>query len=204
MVRWAAVLMMALSSLAGWTESNTQPRFAISAHQVALALTDKGIPVNEAQVVLAADIVAEEREPVLDILSIEAGIGSYRDGGSAGSGSWVKLACHRKGICLPFYITIYAPVYATTKTPEKTGSGNKAETRGESLPKNGIQSDVPILMRAGTHAMLVMDDDRAHIQLAVVSLENGAAGRRIRVASTDRKHVYFGEVVSASVLRGSF
>ena len=61
-----------------------------------------------------------------------------------------------------------------------------------------------ITMRAGTHATLVMDDDRSHIQVAVISLENGMAGHRIRVSSPDHKQVYFGEVVNARLLRGSF
>jgi flagella basal body P-ring formation protein FlgA len=49
-----------------------------------------------------------------------------------------------------------------------------------------------------------MDDDRAHIQIAVISLENGLAGHRIRVASPDHKQVYVAEVVNASLLRKSF
>ena len=44
----------------------------------------------------------------------------------------------------------------------------------------------------------------SHIQVAVISLENGVAGKWIRVASPDRKQVYVGEVVSANELRGNF
>ena len=61
-----------------------------------------------------------------------------------------------------------------------------------------------ITMRAGTHATLVMDDNRSHIQVAVISLENGIAGHRIHVASPDHKQIYVGEVVNANLLRGSF
>jgi flagella basal body P-ring formation protein FlgA len=59
-------------------------------------------------------------------------------------------------------------------------------------------------MRAGAHATLVMDDARSHIQVAVISLENGIAGHRIRVASLDHKQVYVAEVVSANLLKRSF
>lgn len=59
-------------------------------------------------------------------------------------------------------------------------------------------------MRAGSRATLVMDDQRSHIQVAVISLQNGMAGHRIRVSSPDHKQVYFGEVVSANLLKGSF
>jgi flagella basal body P-ring formation protein FlgA len=67
-----------------------------------------------------------------------------------------------------------------------------------------LKPNVAITMRAGAHATLVMDDDRAHIQIAVISLENGLAGHRIRVASPDHKQVYVAEVVNASLLRKSF
>jgi flagella basal body P-ring formation protein FlgA len=59
-------------------------------------------------------------------------------------------------------------------------------------------------MRAGTHATLMMDDQRSQIQIAVISLENGMVGHRIHVASPDHKQTYVGEVVNARLLRGSF
>jgi hypothetical protein len=52
--------------------------------------------------------------------------------------------------------------------------------------------------------MLVMDDDRSHIQIAVISLENGMTGHKIRVASPDHKQFYVAEVVNAHLLRRSF
>jgi flagella basal body P-ring formation protein FlgA len=61
-----------------------------------------------------------------------------------------------------------------------------------------------ITMRAGTHATMLMDDDRSHIQIAVISLENGIAGHSIRVTSPDHKQVYVAEVVNASLLRKSY
>ncbi len=61
-----------------------------------------------------------------------------------------------------------------------------------------------ITMPAGTHAILIMDDHRSHIQVAVISLEKGIAGHWIRVASLDHKQFYVGEVVSANLLKGSF
>ena len=61
-----------------------------------------------------------------------------------------------------------------------------------------------ITMKAGTHATLMLDDQRSHIQVAVVSLENGIVGHRIHVASPDHKQTYVGEVVNARLLKGSF
>jgi len=49
-----------------------------------------------------------------------------------------------------------------------------------------------------------MDDERSHIQIAVITLEGGITGREIRVASTDHKQFYLGKVVSANLLRRSY
>jgi hypothetical protein len=49
-----------------------------------------------------------------------------------------------------------------------------------------------------------MDDGRAQIEVAVISLESGTAGHRIHVASPDHKQVYLAEVVSATLLTRSF
>jgi len=49
-----------------------------------------------------------------------------------------------------------------------------------------------------------LDDHRSRIRVSVVSLEKGAAGSRIRVASPDHKQVYVAEVVSSSQLKASF
>jgi len=50
----------------------------------------------------------------------------------------------------------------------------------------------------------VMDDARSHVQISVISLENGIAGHRIRVTSPDHKQFYVAEVVSANLVRRSF
>jgi flagella basal body P-ring formation protein FlgA len=59
-------------------------------------------------------------------------------------------------------------------------------------------------MRVGTHAMLEMDDQRSHVKVSVISLENGNAGDRIRVSSPDRKQVYTAEVIGANLLKRSY
>jgi len=52
--------------------------------------------------------------------------------------------------------------------------------------------------------MLEMDDNRSHIQVSVISLENGNAGDKIRVSSPDRKQVYTAEVIDANLLKRSY
>lgn len=97
--------------------------------------------------------------------------------------SRVRLVCHQPSQCLPFYALL-----------------SSARTTSQHL--TAAKED--FTMRAGDQAILTMDDDRAHIRVKVISLENGMAGKRIRVSSLDHKQIYFGEVINSSLLKGSF
>ena len=188
--RWLLLLLMAATGLPGWGQSQLQERFALTAGQVAQALSGRGIPTTGEQVTLLARVVATHPHPVLDILSVDPSSQAQQAPHSPAQ-SRVKLACHLPGECLPFY-AIVSSSKSTARPAANTSDLSTLNSRSE------------ITMRAGTHATLVIDDDRSHIQVAVISLENGMAGHRIRVSSPDHKQVYFGEVVSASLLKASF
>lgn len=194
--RWIAAGLMAAMSLAGWGQSHAQKSFALTARQVAGALSSSGVQIGEEQVSLLANVVAADPNPVLDIVSVEP-LDAMTAAKYPGGRSRVKVACHAPGVCLPFYVI----VRFSDGTAAGAAGGSKSSTAyGSELltRKSGI------LMRAGTHATMVMDDGRSHIQVAVVSLENGLAGHKIRVASPDRKKIYVAEVVSANLLKRSF
>jgi len=190
--QWLGVLAIAAMSLTGWSQSQPQDRFAITADQVARAVSAGGIEVAGGQVSLLANVVATEPKPLLDVLSVET-LGDKWSGGHSGTNFWIKLACHTPGECLPFYAIVSLPRESDGRAPDKSDA-----------PLTALKSNVAITMRAGAHATLVMDDDLAHIQIAVISLENGITGHRIRVASPDHKQVYVAEVINASLLRKSF
>ncbi len=143
-----------------------------------------------------AKVVATDPDPVLDISSV-APLGDGRSAGHSETNSKIKLVCHLPGTCLPFYAIVSWPA-------ETVGHATSALSASPAVAKTALKPNSEITIRAGAHATLVMDDDRAHIQVAVISLENGIAGHRIRVASPDRKQVYVAEVVSAKLLKGSF
>jgi len=194
--RWLSVLLVAAMGTLGWGQSQLQDRFALTAGQVARALCAGGIETTEEQVSLLTRVVATEPDPALDILSVEPP-SKGRPAQHSPVRSQVRLACHLPGKCLPFYAIV-----SWSEPP----AGPAANPSTVSPVTRNILFDPnrEITMRAGTHASLVMDDGRSHIQVAVISLENGMAGHRIRVSSPDHKQVYFGEVVSASLLKGSF
>jgi hypothetical protein len=196
--RRVAALLVAAMGFAGWgySQSLPQERYEISARQVALAISSKGIQVAGVQVSLLAKVVASEPDPVLDVLSVEHR-GGRRAAEHTGGIYLVKLGCHSEPACLPFY--------ASVNTTEESSAPATGVSIGMLASRNAaLKTDAAITMRAGTHATLIMDDGRAQIEVAVISLESGTAGHRIHVASPDHKQVYLAEVVSATLLTRSF
>jgi hypothetical protein len=190
--KWLAVLSVAAMSLTVWSQSKLQDRFSLTADQVAQSVSKGGIEVSGDQVFLLANVVAKVPDPVLDVLSVEP-LGDKWFGGRSGSHSWVRLGCHLPGECLPFYAVVSWP-----QEPAGHATNQSIASPAALTPKKVIT------MRAGTHATMLMDDGKSHIQIAVISLENGVAGHSIRVTSPDHKQVYVAEVVNASLLRKSY
>jgi hypothetical protein len=192
--KWIAGLFLAIMSVPGWGQS--QDRFALTAQQVEQALQEKGMRTAGMQVTLVANVVATEPNPVFDIRTVEP-LGNSVAGENSGTQSWVRVACHKADICLPFYAFVSWPEQAA-------GSVSESLNTAAAGKKAMVKANAAITIRTGTHAILVMDDSRSHIQIAVISLENGITGHTIRVASPDHKQVYVAEVVSAHLLRRSF
>jgi hypothetical protein len=187
---WLSLLWMAATSMPGWGQSQLQERFALTAGQVAQALSDHGVPTTGEQVSLLARVVATQPNPVLDIVSVEPSA-QGQPAPHSPARSQVKLTCHLPGECLPFYAIV-------------SWSESAAREATNTFDPSALSAKGEIIMRVGTRATLIIDDNRSHIQVAVISLQNGMAGHRIRVTSPDHKQVYFGEVVSASLLKASF
>jgi len=190
--RCISVVVMAAIGLPGWAFCQSQSRFPLTAHRVAEMLTESGRQTSDAQVSLLANVTASEPAPLLEILSVEPFAGRTSSQ-RCDSCSLVKIGCREPGVCLPFYsvVTGLAPSQASRKSAPSPLA--RAKTQRPDF-----------VIRIGAHATLVMDDARAHVELSVVSLENGAAGHKIRVATPDHKQVYLAEVVSANRLKRSF
>jgi len=195
-VRWMPVLFIVGASLYGWGQPQPKQCFALTVKQVAQTLSDKGMQTSYQQVSLLAKVVATEPDPALDVLSV-APLDDESAGQPEETRFRVKMGCHLRGRCLPFYavVEVYGGTagHATNSSSAFGALGNLVSKRNDAFT-----------MRAGAHATLVMDDERAHIKVSVVSLENGMTGQKIRVASPDHKQIYVAEVVSANVLKRSF
>jgi len=192
--RCMAVLLTVSFWLPGCVYAQSLERFALTAQEVAGTLSGHGIQIADSQVSLPAKVVATKAHPVLDVLSI-ASLGLRWSEGRSESHSLVKIGCHEPGTCLPFY--------AIVNWPEGTiDAGSASSLPGSASAK--LKANAPVAIRAGAHALLEMDDNRSHIEVAVISLQNGNAGDKIRVATPDRKQTYTAEVIGANLLKGSY
>jgi hypothetical protein len=194
-VKWMPIMFMVATSLCSWGQSQPRQRFALTVSQIAQTLSAGGIQVADQQVSLPAKIVATQPNPALDVLSVKP-LDERLAGPHVEGSSLVRMACHQPDACLPFYAIVRWPEGPSGRATDPFSTFSVSGSRG-------IRPHGAVTMRAGTHAMLVMDDGRSHIEVAVVSLESGMAGQKIRVASPDRKQVYEAEVVSASLLKRS-
>jgi len=194
--RWMPVLFIVATSVYGWGQAQPKQRFTLTVQQIAQTLSEKGIQTSDQQVTMLAKVVATEGNPALDVISVVR-LDDRSAGQVAEARFRVKLACRLSSSCLPFYVVV--------KWPEESAGHEENSSSALRLPGKLIlkQNDV-FTIRSGAHATLVMDDERAHIKVSVVSLENGMAGQKIRVASPDHKQIFVAEVVSANLLKRSF
>jgi hypothetical protein len=193
--RLIEILLAATVALPCMGQTQPQSHFAVTAQQVARVLSDRGMPVTGDRVSLLANVVASEPHPVIDILSVKPWA-NEASGPMAAPRSLVKLACRSTDVCLPFYAVVTCPDVPAKAVPAKSVSFPVST----GVARSAFNS----VMRAGTMAILNLEDKRSHIQLRVISLQNGNPGDRIRVATPDRKQFFVAEVVSAYLLKRSY
>jgi hypothetical protein len=138
-------------------------------------------------VTLLTDVVATSNAPRLKVRSMEKS-GDHR--------LMVRFECENSEDCLPFYARI-----GFGGEHESQPSSSSLEIQSHDFGGGGHLKAVE--MRVGSPATLLLDSARVHVSLAVVCLENGAVGQKIRVATGDRQRVFLAEVVSDKVLKGS-
>jgi hypothetical protein len=196
-VKWLAALIAICVTAAAPAQFRPRAWFTPGADHMAeavvKALLQRGVKIDAGQVSLLSNITATAPNPTFDVRSIATL--DNRSSGQAGGRSAVKLVCHEPSACLPFY----AIVLWTAPAAEYVAGASPSTS--SDVQKNSV---VPNVMHAGVNATMLMEDDRASIQMSVVSLESGPAGRTIRVQSPDRKRTYLAEIVSANTVKGTF
>jgi hypothetical protein len=165
-------------------------RAPITPAQIAAAITAAGMQVSADQVTMLTDVAAASASPALLVESMQPW-GDRR--------MKVRLGCAASEQCLPFFVTVRLgqPSAAQSAIAASSTGILRAGTLGSGTdPKSFV-------VRAGAPATLLLDGDHVHIRIAVVCLENGAAGQTIRVASTDHRQTYMAKVIDQAVLRAS-
>jgi hypothetical protein len=198
--------------------------FPMRVTEVASAMGVRGISVDASQVTMLAQVVAASDHPALVVASLSR----WDDVRNK-----AKLSCRSGAECLPFYVFVTWPDKASAAealeafrrsacleiacagaaglTPARApalstnaASASSGEKAGEAFQsKSHAAPPSGVTLRAGTHAMLVIDADGLHIRVPVTCLENGLPGKRIRVEARDRKQTYFAEVLADASLKGT-
>jgi hypothetical protein len=154
---------------------------AINPAQVAGAISNAGIKISPEQVMLLADVVANQADPTLVVESMERW-GDNR--------MKVRMNCANSE-CLPFFVA----VQWGQNEPTPAGYASRG-TVGASISK-------PIVLHAGSTATLILDSDHVHIKLPVICLESGTVGQTIRVASKDHRQTFTAQIGDPAALKGT-
>jgi hypothetical protein len=177
-------LMFGLFALPLAGQLQVAHRYPITQHQIATSVRLAGVSVADEAVVLPAGITSSEPDPALDVQTVLA-----PQAGTSEGLVRVKLTCRSAGACVPFFATVRGAV--SPSAWDGVASGKAA------MPQPAAPS-----IRAGNPAIMIIATKSMQIEVPVISLESGAIGSSIRVASWDRKQKYMATVISPTVLRG--
>lgn len=162
-------------------------RFPLDADAVVVTLSASGLSVNAGDITLPADLTAAVTHPVLRITHAEA---------VQGERVRLRLVCENGGDCLPFFAVLqrHGPGKASA-TASQLGL-ESPRTPSTTYAKSAV-------LRAGTRAVFLLQTEHMRITIPVVSIDSGAPGAEVRVASLDHKQLYHGVVSDSTTVRGT-
>ena len=160
----------------------------LSSQDIAAALSRNDFRVLQDQVELLTSVRSMRAQPLLEVMSV--------DPWHTGSAK-VRLRCTQHEDCLPFYVLVNWPSAVESETAISRWSSSGSHAIARPIPQHG-----PWLVHNGEPATLVIEREHLRVQLPVVCLENGSAGKTVRARSTDHKRIYVAEVVGEKLLKG--
>ena len=169
------------------------PRFSVTSEQVVAAMQGHAWSIEGVRVTLPAAITAAVADPKLGVEAASM---------LTAHEARLRMVCRVPAACLPFYATATWPESAESVAPptgRNAGSGER-KTPISAADKNESSA---ARLRAGASVTLLLEGERVHIQMQVVSLQGGAAGDKVRVATRDRKQTFVAEIVNPTLLKGS-
>jgi Chaperone for flagella basal body P-ring formation len=176
--------VLAATSLAGSAQS---PPANITPQQIVATLLRNNISVSDEDVSLPSRIPTRINNPLLEIIYASTAYNGI---------AVVKLRCLDVRNCLPFYAVITAIHGGAleARLPPRPASASHLPT-----PPRPPE---PWLVRSGQRATLVLEGRHLRLQMPVICLANGSAGKSIRVTTINGKQIYRAEVAGAGLLKG--
>lgn len=164
----------------------------LSARPIVQALHDVGIEAESEQVefvgtVPASDSVAGVRITGWRKLNADT--------------VWVRLMCRRAQDCLPFYILLHPSDRAAIPT---VGTPVLASQFAVNQLTPAQKKRTASLVRAGSRAVLLLSNGAAHIRTAVICLESGERGGRIRVRNLATKRILSAQIIDRGLVQAWF
>lgn len=184
MMHRRSILVLAVCVAPALPAVASAPRYAITADQVVAAVADRGMQLSPDQVTFFTNVVSSVSAPDLTVKSIDQ-MGAQR--------AVARIECADSRQCLPFVVSL------------NLNQAEQAELAASSARPSRMAAQArpsPVLLRAGSPAVLQLDGSHVHIRLTVICLDNGTLGQTIRATDHDRKLVYTARVTEGGVLEG--
>ncbi len=178
------ILFLVVSIAAALPAVANPAHYAITAEQVAAAVNNQGMQISPDQVVLLTGVVANVAAPRLTVKSIDR-TGPER--------AIARIECADAAQCLPFVVSIRLNAGESDEVPST--SSRLLSTSSQAKP-------APIVVRAGSPAILLLDGAHVHVSLGVICLDNGAVGQIVRATDRDRRQIFIARVAQSGVLEG--
>ncbi len=181
----AAVLLLPAMDVAAASE----PAF-ITTDGVVKAMQARQLPVDGVHVDLAAHISATVELPVLEIQSaVLLNPHSAR----------LRVGCQVHSECMAFYASAQWPA-----TSQPISTAMLAASVGRPVPGAGGGAVKAVsALRPGSHAVLLIDQDRIHIRLPVICVQGGAAGDKVKVTTANRQQLFEAVILNNEELKGT-
>ena len=168
-----------------------QKRHLVTTEMIVSAMQQRQLPIEGVQIRISAPITSVSANPMLDVQTVSlTGTGSAQ----------LRLACRSRNDCSPFYVAANWP----ESTKQTTLTSAVANPAGKSVPAAETAALMDQSATPGKPAVLLIEDEKVHIRLRVVYLQSGSVGETVRVATPDRKQSFKAQMVSPTLLKGSF
>lgn len=178
------ILFGTLCASASMTAMATPAQYAIGIERVAGAVGNAGIEVSPGEVTMLTDAVASTPAPTLTVRSVERWNNNRM---------LVRLECELRQECVPFFVVVGRSAGV---------SADRAMSQG-SVPYRAVGAGRnSSVVFSGAPATLLLEDERVHIRIPVICLENGALGQTIRVRGKENRLIYSAQVLSGALVKG--